>query len=507
MHNNSHSRSPDTTFHPWPVDIPSARPHRRQRSGELPGGSLSPQPQSSSSSSLERSLPSSAPSTPHVLHYAHAKEAASTQASAGNPRLSAFGHGFRLHSASSASSDQASQQLPRQYGPLSRHKRTCSASSSVRPSMASGDGAVSSIRSAATTSTSRTMTPILRATGGGGAAAHANLGRRSSIAITNLSIVQGLSIDPDLLDMDEDESMDGDSDEQSIVRSASLLSDGDDGDVDDDGKVGNSGSQNQRRKRQRRPSLDGSTMPRNKAVVRLMSLVEGDKQALASEMEHESQITRSIRHSCVQEWLRASPAHDHPSTPATAARDSIPFPASPVYSSSSVVSSPRLAAAPSSTIASPVAAVRPSKRKSVDDGYPYKRQAMSPLGLRAQIAIGRRGGPAMLPHSSSSSSSRSSPSSPQMMARPVALPVSHLSPSTGPSVATAGTCPASVLLHSTSAATTTTITPALAGAGLSPGFLGSRGRSRSGTSMAVLGTSNMSSFSRLNISDPMDDEP
>ncbi|KAJ2888504.1 hypothetical protein IWW38_004924, partial [Coemansia aciculifera] len=61
-----------------------------------------------------------------------------------------------------------------------------------------------------------TATPMLSA-----AAAHANLGRRSSVAITNLSIAQGLSIDPDLLDMDEDESIDGDSDERSsIVRSA-----------------------------------------------------------------------------------------------------------------------------------------------------------------------------------------------------------------------------------------------------------------------------------------------
>ncbi|KAJ1670551.1 hypothetical protein GGF38_001447 [Coemansia sp. RSA 25] len=337
---------------------------------------------------------------------------------------------------------------------------------------------------------------------------------RTSIAITNLSIAQGLSIDPDLLDMDEDESIDEDSDERSsIVRSVSLLgNDDDDSDDEDD----HDESHNQRRKRRRRPSLSGSsTMPRNKAVVRLMSLVEGDKQALASEMEHESQITRSIRHSCVQEWLRASPAHD-PSAAVAAARDSIPFPASPIYSSSSVVSSPRLVAAPPAAV-SPVAAVRPSKRKSVDDGHPYKRQAMSPLGLRAQIAIGRRGGAAMLPHSSSSSSSRSSPSSPQMMARPVALPVSHLSssathynyqPSVGPSL-TAGTCPASsgsMLLHGASAASTA-VAAASAGTGLSPGFLGSRGRSRSGTSMAVLGANNMTGFSRLNISDPMDDEP
>ncbi|KAJ2878838.1 hypothetical protein IWW38_006234 [Coemansia aciculifera] len=256
-----------------------------------------------------------------------------------------------------------------------------------------------------------------------------------------------------------------------------------------------------------------------------MSLVEGDKQALASEMEHESQITRSIRHSCVQEWLRASPAHDSP-TFATAARDSIPFPASPVYSSSSVLSSPHLTAAPpaSSSAASPVAVavVRPSKRKSVDDGYPYKRQAMSPLGLRAQIAIGRRGGgsgsgsgsAAMMPRSSSSSS-RSNPSSPQMMARPVALPVSHLFSSAAAAAAhhsyqatTAGACPSSsnanMMFHGVPAASASA---SAAGASLSPGLLGSRGRSRSGTSMAVLGSGNMSGFSRLNINDHMDDEP
>ncbi|KAJ2770439.1 hypothetical protein IWQ56_002164, partial [Coemansia nantahalensis] len=107
-----------------------------------------------------------------------------------------------------------------------------------------------------------------------------------------------------------------------------------------------------------------STAPRNKAFERLRSLVEEDRRPLASEMEHEGQITRSIRHSSVQEWLRVSSPSPSlnasiPSPPAVAgcaddgagrvgaarpvARrmagdDPIPFPASPA---SSAVSSPR----------------------------------------------------------------------------------------------------------------------------------------------------------------------
>ncbi|KAJ2769742.1 hypothetical protein GGI18_005338, partial [Coemansia linderi] len=88
----------------------------------------------------------------------------------------------------------------------------------------------------------------------------ASLGRRSSIAITNLSIAHGLSIDPDVLDRD-DESVESDA-----LSSASLMSES-----EDDGSLG----------RRRRPSLGGSTMPRNRAVVRLQSLVEEERQALA----------------------------------------------------------------------------------------------------------------------------------------------------------------------------------------------------------------------------------
>ncbi|KAJ1824393.1 hypothetical protein LPJ60_000792 [Coemansia sp. RSA 2675] len=436
MPGDSHSLSPDVTCHAWPVDIPNTRPHNRRPPAEdTPGGTLQP-------SSLERSLPMSAPSTPH---YSHSKESGSARPGGSSQRTLAFGADFQLH----RSMNHCEQPTLRSYGVVTRHKRTCSANSSVRTMADTPTG-------------TSTLTPQ--------SVLSASLGRRSSIAITNLSIAHGLSIDPDVLDRD-DESVESDA-----LSSASLMSES-----EDDGSLG----------RRRRPSLGGSTMPRNRAVVRLQSLVEEERQALASEMEHEREITRSIRHSNVQEWLRASPAHDSPT------RECVPFPASPAYSSSSV-SSPH--------VASPAVA-RPLKRKSVDDGHPYKRQAMSPLGLRAQI-MGRRGGSLMLPHSPSPS--RSSPSSPLLVARPIAMPVSHLAtqqlPGGGP-FSTAGTCPSggsSALFHGA---------PTPAGAGLSPGLLGSRGRSRSGTSMAVLGANGMSllqpngGFSRMNISDPMDDEP
>ncbi|KAJ2729864.1 hypothetical protein IW152_005470 [Coemansia sp. BCRC 34962] len=469
MPGDSHSMSPDPACHAWPVDIPNTRTrNRRQPPDDKPGGPLQP-------SSLERSLPMSAPNTPH---YSHSKEAGTARPDNASQRSLAFGPNFHLHRSMNHASEQPT--ALRTYGALTRHKRTCSASSSVRTAADSNKAFTGD-----TPTGSSTLTPH--------SALSACLARRSSIAITNLSIAHGLSIDPDILDRDDDESVD--SDERS---SASLMSESEDG--DGDGDYGDDVSLGQR-KRRRRPLPSGNTMPRNRAVVRLQSLVEEEKQALASEMEHESQITRSIRHNNVQEWLRSSPANDAP-----ASRDCIPFPTSPAYSSSSVVSSPRMA---SLSTGSPAAA-RPLKRKSVDDGHPYKRQAMSPLGLRAQIAMGRRGGSLMLPHSPSSS--RSSPSSPQLVARPVAVPVSHLPAAqlqpAGP-FSTAGTCPqvsGNLLFHGASAA------PTPAGAGLSPGFLGSRGRSRSGTSMAVLGASNMSflqpngGFSRMNISDPMDDD-
>ncbi|KAJ2823309.1 hypothetical protein FBU31_004325, partial [Coemansia sp. 'formosensis'] len=270
MQGDSHSLSPDPTCRAWPIDIPNTRSrHRHQSPEDMSGGSAQP-------SSLERSLPMSAPTTPH---YSHSKETAPSQPSSASQNLPAFGPNFHLHRTINQPSEQT--RLLRQYGALSRHKRTCSANSSVQTAT---DGNRAFSRDTPTTCT---LTPQ--------SAAHANLGRRSSIAITNLSIAHGLSIDPDILDMDDDESQE--SDERSIVRSASVMSDDGDDDYDSDGS--------QSRKRRRRPSLSGSTMPRNRAVVRLQSLVEEDRQALASEMEHEGQITRSIRHNSVQEWLRA----------------------------------------------------------------------------------------------------------------------------------------------------------------------------------------------------------
>ncbi|KAJ1726238.1 hypothetical protein LPJ61_005326 [Coemansia biformis] len=221
-----------------------------------------------------------------------------------------------------------------------------------------------------------------------------------------------------------------------------------------------------------------STAPRNKAFERLRSLVEEDKRPLATEMEHEGHITRSIRHSSVQDWLRASSSTlsspsqlASPPPPAAAGDDSgragaaklagrrgrgddlIPFPTSPA---SSAVSSPRLPAAVASSCpntavpnacgaawhgggggggggssgssGSVAAASRLGKRKSMDDGderpgdpvaraQGYKRQAMSPSGLRAQIAFGRakRTQPLAAPP-------RSGPASPLLLPRPPMAP-------------------------------------------------------------------------------------
>ncbi|KAJ2078909.1 hypothetical protein H4R24_004141 [Coemansia sp. RSA 988] len=166
-----------------------------------------------------------------------------------------------------------------------------------------------------------------------------------------------------------------------------------------------------------------SSGPRNKAFERLRSLVDEDRMPLAAEMEHEGHITRSIRHSSVQEWLRstspamASPPLDDPAVkpplpralPARTVRDipeAISFPASPAESA---MSSPRMSAVasscPNTAYPAPAAsAVRLGKRKSLESDTPsdlpasaarslhaYKRQAMSPSGLRAQIAIGKTG--------------------------------------------------------------------------------------------------------------------
>ncbi|KAJ2712046.1 hypothetical protein H4R19_002956 [Coemansia spiralis] len=246
-----------------------------------------------------------------------------------------------------------------------------------------------------------------------------------------------------------------------------------------------------------------STAPRNKAFERLRSLVEEDRQPLASEMEHEGHITRSIRHSSVQEWLRVSSSSSSPSLlaspppPAPPADDSagraarpagwraraddlIPFPASPA---SSAVSSPRLpAAALGSGTAAPNGGgcgaasssgasnggtggggARLGKRKSIEDNddrpNTYKRQAMSPSGLRAQIAFGKAKRAQPL------APARSGPSSPLL--RPPMAPSAN---------------------------------------GVIPSFSPSRGRSRSGAaltlntaSLAVLQTNGV--FSRMHIRD------
>ncbi|KAJ1744168.1 hypothetical protein LPJ68_000228 [Coemansia sp. RSA 1086] len=193
---------------------------------------------------------------------------------------------------------------------------------------------------------------------------------------------------------------------------------------------------------------------RNKAVERLMSLVEEDRAPLASEMEHEGHITRSIRHSSVQEWLRASPAFS------SSTRD--PDAACPASPSSSALSSPRLPAATSCP-----ASARCGKRKSVDEpsehpprSNAFKRLAMSPSGLRAHAPLAKPSARRIHAHPSP----RSNPGSPLLLARPT-LPASS-----------AGVCPP----------------------------LGApRSRSRSGASL--LGAPNVMQtngvFSRMNISD------
>lgn len=181
--------------------------------------------------------------------------------------------------------------------------------------------------------------------------------RRSSVAMSvNLSILHGVPMDPDLLDRSSD---DGESSSDGLAE-------------EDDAKpssLPNDKCASLADEVRRRQSLG---VPRNKAFVRLRSLMEEDQKPLASEMEHEGQITRSIRHSHVQEWLHNS------SYPIVN-----PCPSPAAGSSSSTVSSPRLP-----SMASPSSPVT-RKRKAADDGYPQKRQAMSPLALRAQSPSAR----------------------------------------------------------------------------------------------------------------------
>ncbi|KAJ1732370.1 hypothetical protein LPJ72_003450 [Coemansia sp. Benny D160-2] len=334
--------------------------------------------------------------------------------------------------------------------------------------------------------------------------------RRCSVAVsTNLSITQGLPVDPDRLDMDEDEDNDDDSDGYHSSGILSAHSDESDFEADDDSMdldgVADAASVGQQSslasaaltRRGRRSShhhnhsnpmahdvASAGSTPRNKAFERLRSLVEEDKQVLASEMEHEGQITRSIRHSSVQEWLRRSSSAGLSSSPGPAADDGSSTltlaalrgsgsAARPTESSApSMVSSPGLTTALNvagavaasvgpasgvSTVAYPPAgpgmllcsAVPANRKRKIadDDGasssggdattdepstphshQQYKRLAMSPSGLRVQIGMGASGS------GSSSSSSRrvifapsqSGPSSPLLgsVSRPIAMAVS-----------------------------------------------------------------------------------
>ncbi|KAI8319821.1 hypothetical protein GQ54DRAFT_23003 [Martensiomyces pterosporus] len=470
---------------------------------------------------------------------------------------------------------------------------------------------------------------------GDAAASSGRSRRRCSIAAsTNLSITHGLPVDPDHLDMDEDDefeddgNFDGDIDDEDSL----MLDDNAEGSVrcpssrgwqtsecegesigqqargvidwdgdsariramaeefeKDKSKIASSSSQpvgilssssSVLARGDSQPQAPGSAplgrrlslnMPRNKAFVRLLSLVEEDMRPLASEMEHEGHITRSIRHSNVHEWLRSSHAHNSQQSalgvdeiptpngnagsplrrtarlmPARAARDNANdssesrdttvLPASPA---SSIVSSPGLfaggvaagsvatmnikASAQGKSGVAPAGicittAVRPGKRKSMDDGcsssggpvcgnrspldmspssssslrHPYKRQAMSPSGLRAQIAIGKSKLTASptLTHLSSSSS-------PQQMARPIAFPIISQQPLPSPS---AGACPSNnPLLQGMCGGMPSSVSRARSRSNAGAGSVNSAG------GLSILQANG--GFSRMNISDKMDDDP
>ncbi|KAJ1998315.1 hypothetical protein GGI04_005054 [Coemansia thaxteri] len=208
----------------------------------------------------------------------------------------------------------------------------------------------------------------------------------------------------------------------------------DDDDDDDDGCSSSSGSAMSAEPSER---SGPSGVPRNRAVVRLMSLVEEDRQALAAEMEHEAVITRSIRHTSVQEWLRAAGGGSGGGS--SASESTTARAASPAYSSSSAVSSPRLQPA--------LPPARSLKRKSVDDAHPYKRQAMSPSGLRAQIAFARRlptaAAAAAVP-ADGSAGSLSTPESP-LTPRPMAVAAARARSRSGTGLAVLTAPPASCL--------------------------------------------------------------
>ncbi|KAJ1815315.1 hypothetical protein LPJ56_002703 [Coemansia sp. RSA 2599] len=428
--------------------------------------------------------------------------------------------------------------------------------------------------------------------------------RRGSVAASaNLSITQGLPIDLDLIDMDdEDEEDEDDSDDEESRRlgyggscGSSVKSDGCDADresmaLDDtnEGSVGytstygwrtsecdlDAGERLKHQPALRTNSLDAvhassmgrrqsMNVPRNKAFLRLLSLVEEDKQPLASEMEHEGQITRSIRHTNVQEWLRSASAHLNQSVmqatppleesaassaPVTASNGlasplrnpsrttvskaacdqtgassaparEILFPASPASSS---VCSPRLMASgmPASSVSTMTPAsltisttpARSAKRKSSDDSGSSpgdQSQGMStPSRLHPykRLAMSPSGLRSQISFAGSRRTvtlpvSHSGPSSPQLLSRPVALPAAvHQHMHSVPS-STAGTCPIVSVGGS-------------GGASSSGSVVSSRARSRSGAGLGSGANSGGLSilqangvFSRMNINDKMDESP
>ncbi|KAJ2496802.1 hypothetical protein GGH96_005579 [Coemansia sp. RSA 1972] len=226
---------------------------------------------------------------------------------------------------------------------------------------------------------------------------------------------------------------DDDDDDESVALIGSDESSSCDGDIDGDSMAlddttNDAGSTGAQLAGQRRQSVGSA--PRNKAVVRLMSLVEEDRKPLASEMEHEGHITRSIRHSSVQEWLRSSTSSPAQTSPPTDAPSRIPKPSTHIQIPTS---SPQLLATgpsscPNSACIVPAASL--GKRKSLDEseaqgepsrGSSYKRMAMSPSGLRAQVTFSKVG--ARRVHVP-----RSGPSSPSLTSRPMLA-------------SSAGTCP------------------------------------------------------------------
>ncbi|KAJ2550903.1 hypothetical protein IWW35_003067, partial [Coemansia sp. RSA 1878] len=229
---------------------------------------------------------------------------------------------------------------------------------------------------------------------------------------------------------------DDDDDDESVALIGSDESSSCDGDIDGDSMAlddttNDAGSSGGAQLAGLRRQSVGSA-PRNKAVVRLMSLVEEDRKPLASEMEHEGHITRSIRHSSVQEWLRSSTSSPAQPSPPTDTPSRAPKPCTHIQIPPT--SSPQLlATGPSScpNSACIVPAVSLGKRKSLDEseaqgepsrGSSYKRMAMSPSGLRAQVTFSKVGA-RRVPHVP-----RSGPSSPLLTSRPMLA-------------SSAGTCP------------------------------------------------------------------